>query len=214
MTIPHKGCQPALNDIEPLANAIGALNTIVKDAQGDFHGYNTDCSAAIGALEAVTPLADKHVLLLGAGGAAKALAYGLLEKGAKLTIANRTLARATELAERLDANAIALEEVGNGHSDGHWDIIVNTTSVGMWPHVDDSPYPANALQKEMVVFDTIYNPIQTKLLRDAEAAGCRTLNGIDMFIGQAAQQFEYWMKTPAPTDVMREVMVAKLTEAT
>ena len=146
------------------------------------------------------------MLLLGAGGAARALAYGLFDRGATLAIANRTYERAEKLATEVSATAHRLEDVAAVEAD----ILLNTTSVGMHPNVDASPVPAAALRRGMVVFDAIYNPPATKLLREAEAAGCEAVSGIAWFVNQAALQFELWTGLPAPRDVMERVLRERL----
>ncbi|MCX7804912.1 MAG: type I 3-dehydroquinate dehydratase, partial [Planctomycetota bacterium] len=147
-------------------------------------------------------LAGREVLLLGAGGAARALAVGLLDAGARLYICNRGFERARILAHETGAKAVRYDELdGLGYS-----IVVNATSVGMYPDVEETPLEARLLPRGGVVFDTIYIPAKTRLLREAEAAGCLILNGVDMFVRQGAAQFAIWTGRPAPADVMRRAV--------
>jgi len=212
VTLPHKqGVLAAMDELDPLAERIGAVNTVANRG-GKLFGTNTDVTGAMKALEEAiggetpSPLKGKRVLLLGAGGAARALAYGLIDRGATLAIANRTYERAEKLATEVSATAHRLEDVAAVEAD----ILLNTTSVGMHPNVDASPVPAAALRRGMVVFDAIYNPPATKLLREAEAAGCEAVSGIAWFVNQAALQFELWTGLPAPRDVMERVLRERL----
>ncbi|MCK4374699.1 MAG: shikimate dehydrogenase, partial [Candidatus Brocadiae bacterium] len=196
-----------MDEVDELAARIGAVNTVaIKD--GHRFGCNTDVAAAVGAIEkavsraGLAPLAGRSVLLVGAGGAARAIAYGLRDKVARLTIANRTVERGRKLAAELGAEACSLGEMEGLVPD----ILINGTSVGMWPQVEESPVPAAMLREGMVVFDSVYNPIRTRLLGEAEAAGAVTASGLDWFVNQAAAQFELWTGVPAPRDVMEEAV--------
>ena len=215
VTIPHKQAMlPLMHEVEPLAAAVGAVNTVAL-RDGHRYGCNTDVAAAVEAIgraahrAGMDPLSERTVLLVGAGGAARAIAYGLRGKVAQITIANRTVSRAQALAAELGAEACGLDEMtGLGP-----DVIVNSTSVGMWPEVDRSPVPASMLRGGMVVFDAVYNPIRTRLLREAEAAGAVTATGLEWFVSQAAAQFELWTGRPAPREVMAEVLRSRLRES-
>ena len=144
---------------------------------------------------------------MGAGGAARAIAYGLRGKVARLTIANRTVPRAERLAAELGVEACSLDEM-EGLSP---DVLVNGTSVGMWPRVDESPAPAGMLRPGMVVFDSVYNPIRTRLLKDAEQAGATTAPGLEWFLNQAAEQIELWTGEAAPRAAMEDALRSRLT---
>ncbi len=222
VTIPHKQAViAAMDDLDEIVKKVGALNTVVNRS-GRLFGTNTDVAGAIRALkEAVETissqsgrgarscaptLAGKRVLLLGAGGAARALAFGLCMRGAKLIIANRTYERGRRLAEEIGCESLRLSEVGSCEAD----ILINTTSVGMHPNVDDTPVPRSALQKGMVVFDAVYNPPETRLLREAREADCLTVSGITWFVNQAAAQFELWTGQPAPRATMERVLMKRL----
>ncbi len=221
VTLPHKeGILAGMDELSPLARRIGAVNTVVC-RQGRLHGTNTDVPAAIGALEEAvaggtkaaavaerSPLADRRVLLLGAGGAARAVAHGLIEKGARVAITNRTPERAVALAREVGGEAVTMEAAAGIGAE----IVINTTSVGMYPHVCATPLPREALRKGMVVFDAVYNPPETRLLREARETGCRTIGGIRWFVSQAALQFELWTGRPAPRHVMERVVRQRLEE--
>lgn len=212
VTIPHKESMLGLmDDVDELAARIGALNTVaIRD--GRRFGCNTDVAAAVEAIEnavrraGMEPLSARSVLLVGAGGAARAIAYGLQGKVALLTIANRTVERGKTLAAELGAEACSLSEMEKLAPD----ILVNGTSVGMWPQVDQSPVPAGMLRKGMAVFDCVYNPIRTRLLREAKEAGAVTASGIEWFVSQAAAQFELWTGARAPREVMEQVIRSRL----
>ena len=151
-------------------------------------------------------MAGRRVLLLGAGGAARALAFGLYDRGAEVTIANRTQEKAVRLSAEVGCGCCAMAEVAGCDAEA----LVNTTSVGMFPQVEGMAAPREALKAGMLVFDAVYNPPETRLLREAKAAGCRTLSGIDWFVNQAALQFELWTGRSAPREVMEGVLRGRL----
>ena len=210
VTIPHKEAViPLLDEVQPLATRIGAVNTVV--ARGDrLCGSNTDWSAAVKAIEnglpAGEPLAGKTVLLLGAGGASRAIAFGLAERGCRVVLANRTHGRALKLAADVGCGCVPLSHVASVP----YDILVNGTSLGMHPKVEETPLDASLLRPGTLIFDSVYNPLETRLLREAKAAGCRTVDGLEMFVNQAVQQFELWTGLPAPRTVMRSVVASRL----
>jgi len=211
VTIPHKeSILPFLDDLDHTARKIGAINTIVNQ-NGELTGYNTDCMAAVMGLEysmkeANETLNNKKVSIIGAGGAARAIAFGLKEKGCDITIFNRT----TERAEKLSHDVLCrFESFGEIHKLDS-DILINTTSIGMFPDVNQTPVPKNILKKGMIVFDAVYNPIETRLLREANENGCHTVNGLSMFINQAAEQFRLWTDIDAPIELMTKVVKEKL----
>jgi 3-dehydroquinate dehydratase/shikimate dehydrogenase len=206
VTIPHKeSVLPFLDDIEHTAEKIGAINTIVRQ-DGKLTGYNTDCMAAIIGLECGLEknrdtLNNKKISIIGAGGAARAIAFGLKEKGCDITIYNRTIERAERLSNDVKCKFERFEGINKLDSD----ILINTTPIGMFPEVDRTPVPENVLKEGMIVFDAVYNPIETKLLRDARERGCRTVNGLTMFINQAAEQFRLWTNIDPPIKLMSNV---------
>ena len=205
VTIPHKvEIMEYLDDVEEVAGKIGAVNTVVN-REGRLTGYNTDCGGAIKALEEKMELKDKKTMLLGAGGSARAIAFGLKEKGAEIIILNRTVKKAEMLALELDCQYGGLELVETLKPD----ILVNTTSLGMHPHVDDMPVRKEFL-KDMLVFDIVYNPLKTRLITEAEQNGCETILGLEMFLNQAALQFKLWTEKDAPLELMRKVVLEEL----
>lgn len=202
ITIPHKtAVMPLLDEIDPLARKIGAVNTLVY-RDGRLWGGNTDCTGAVRALREKTDIAGKRVGILGAGGAARAVGFGVVSKGGRVTIANRTPVTGEALAEALNSEFCPLSDIGKKP----FDILINTTAVGMTPRADVSPVSAEVLRPEMVVMDIVYNPLQTRLLTMAAASGCTTIDGAAMFIHQGAQQFELWTGKPAPVAVMAEAV--------
>jgi len=189
-----------LNDITPEAEKIGAINTIVKD-KGKITGHNTDIEGIINPLLEKVPLKDKAVTLLGAGGAARAAAVGIMAKGGNLTILNRTVSKAEKLAKDLGCDFGPVSNFKNIETD----ILINMTSVGMEPDTDQTPVDTTLL-KDMVVFDGIYNPKKTKLLIEAEKNGCTIIPGTEMFIHQAAEQFKLWTGIDPDLDVMKNIL--------
>lgn len=215
ITIPHKVnaitfLESVGGKVEPLANQIGAVNTLAFTDDG-IYGANTDYAAAVGAIASVLPggreeLTGKKALLVGAGGAGRAIAFGLTAAGCELTIADLDAARAEALAAETKAAVAPLEKIVGLEVD----VIANATPVGMRPDVERTPLPTSMLRAGQVVFDAVYNPIRTRLLADAEAAGCRTVPGVEMFVGQAVAQFELWTGKDAPREVMRNVVLERL----
>lgn len=200
VTIPHKQAViPFLDTIDPVAARIGAVNTLlVKD--GRIHGHNTDWQGANQALAEVVDLSGTEVVLLGAGGSARALGFGLLEAGAKVVVASRTPARGLALAAEMNCEWRPLAEVGELAAE----VLVNATSVGMAPEIDAMPVPGEILSGYRVVMDIVYSPLETKLLREAAGAGCQVIDGLAMLLYQGAAQFEIWTGLKAPLEVMRQ----------
>jgi 3-dehydroquinate dehydratase/shikimate dehydrogenase len=175
-------------------------------------GLNTDYAAILDSLTDAMgcdrgDLRDAPVAILGAGGAARAAVAGLTDCGARVTIFNRTAGKARALAEEFDADARDWTE--RSHHDAK--VVINTTSVGMHPKTDDTPMPRDALNAQTTIFDTVYNPIETRLLADARRAGCTTIDGVTMFVRQAAAQFTLFTGRDAPVDLMRNVVIKRLT---
>ena len=209
VTIPHKESVIAkCNKVESVVRGIGAVNTMVFDNDGTVRGYNTDHRAAMDSLqravagEGENPFTDVKALVLGAGGVSKAIAYGLSKKGATVVVASRTKARATELAKAVDGKAIEWEMRHHFSPD----VLVNGTPVGMHPKMDVTPWDEKYLRPGMVVFDTVYNPEQTLLIKQARKANCKVITGVDMFIRQAAIQFQLFTGEEAPADLMRDAL--------
>ncbi len=198
VTIPHKlSVMPHLDFISPAAQAVGAVNTII--VKGDeLHGDNTDVIGAMKPLEELLDVKGARAAIIGAGGAARAICYGLQQRGTKVTIYARDVHKAQTLADEFNANAAAMSAFH-----GNADIVINCTPVGMQGHNQNaSPIQGDALQNVRLVYDLIYNPQETQLLKEAKAAGCQTLGGMAMLLGQAAEQFRLWTGEEAPLDVM------------
>ncbi len=216
VTIPHKvAVIPFLDRLDPLAEKIDAINTIINDG-GVLTGHNTDATGFLQALKerGITPEGKKTVIL-GAGGAARAIAFILARNGAGLTLLNRTPERARGLARRITEEpgrqviVKAFDEDNLTEALRAAQVLVNTTSAGMAPRADETPVPAKLLRRDLTVFDIVYNPVRTRLLREAEAAGARVINGLDMLVWQGAIAFEKWTGRQAPVEVMkREAMKA------
>jgi len=213
VTIPHKENALAYigaENCDELAVRIGAVNTITISPDGGLRGDNTDYAAAIDALcDAMAisrdGLAERNVAVLGAGGASRAIVAALTHYGAAVSIYNRTVSRAEALADEFGASANSIESADTLQAE----IIINCTPIGMHGHSDTSPLTAIPAGTD-VVFDTIYNPIETPLLIQARQAGCRVVSGLDMFVNQAVAQFERWTGRPAPREVMRQTVVTCL----
>ncbi|MFH1127633.1 MAG: shikimate dehydrogenase [archaeon] len=215
VTIPFKvDVMKHLDEVDPLACKIGAVNTVVNDG-GVLTGYNTDCSGAVSALEGKIRLKGKKVMVLGAGGAARAVAFGVADKGADVVVVNRSPQKGMELTEDVNqyfkgrANFVPFDGLADGVMDD-FDVLVNTTSVGMYPDVSKSPVKKGILKKGLVVMDVVYNPIETRLLSDAKSVGCVTIKGIEMFVNQGALAFELFIGKKAPKDVMRDAVLKML----
>ena len=215
VTIPHKvSVMPHLDDIELTARHIGSVNTIVKE-QGKLIGYNTDASGALQALrQAEVTLDQKPILILGSGGAARAVAFALAVDGgvSELTILGIDEKEATALAQDLREKTKTIIHQGSisektlRDAIAHAHVLIHCTPVGMHPNVHDSCVPKHLLNPEMTVMDIVYNPLETQLLREARESGCKVIRGLEMFVNQAVGQFEHWTGQPAPIDVMRSVL--------
>lgn len=206
VTIPHKqAILRHLDGCDPLAAAIGAVNTVVVRTSGKLYGYNTDYVGVLRALEPRIPLRGSRVLIVGAGGAARAVAFALAEAGASVCICSRRAKPAASLAKSVGGEAIVSRQLRGEF----FDAIVNATPVGMHPRIQDSPLDARDLNCRLV-FDTIYRPRSTKLLRLAAARGIETVSGVEMFIAQGTAQWEIWTGQRAPVEVMRKAVVRAL----
>ncbi|XP_024021972.1 bifunctional 3-dehydroquinate dehydratase/shikimate dehydrogenase, chloroplastic [Morus notabilis] len=218
-TIPHKEAGlKCCDEVDPIAKAIGAINCMIRrPTDGKLMGYNVDYLGAISAIEerlkglkgtnhaSGSALAGKLFVVIGAGGAGKALAYGAKEEGARVVVANRTYDKAKELASKVGGGAITLAELENFRPEDGM-ILANTTSVGMKPRVDDTPIPKKALKHYSLVFDAVYTPKLTRLLREAQESGAAIVYGTEMLVNQAFVQFERFTGFPAPKELIRDVL--------
>jgi shikimate dehydrogenase len=217
VTIPHKvSIIPLLDSVETTAKHIGSVNTIIKD-RGMLVGSNTDASGALQALrQGGVDLAGQRVVMLGSGGAARAIAFGLCMEG---NIGHLTLlgiddqersALATDLRAKTGATITDdhLNTSTLGPTLASAQLFIHCTPIGMHPKIEHSCVPKELLHPELTVMDIVYNPLNTQLLQDAQLAGCRTIQGIEMFLHQAVGQFELWTGQPAPVDTMRKILIA------
>ena len=209
VTIPHKiEVMEYLNEIDEVASLIGAVNTI--DFK-DLKGYNTDGIGAVKAIGEVTNIKNKNVVIAGAGGASRAISFYLAKYGAdKLTILNRNVDKAQKLADDVLASVliddVSSDYIRNMDLDDA-DILINTTPVGMHPNVDDAPIAsAEEMHDDLVVFDAVYNPNETGLLKEAIKAGAKPVYGIKMLLYQGAESFEIWTGKKAPIDIMEDAL--------
>ncbi|CAH0139490.1 Shikimate dehydrogenase (NADP(+)) [Peribacillus sp. Bi96] len=215
ITIPHKtSIIPLLDEVDELALAIGAVNTVVNK-NGRFIGYNTDGKGFFKSLcdEISGDIKAKNTLVIGAGGAARAIYFTLVKEGVKqVDIANRTKEKAAGLVSDCPYDKVskALSIIEAEESLSQYDLIIQTTSSGMSPEVDHSPLKIDQLKTGAIVSDIIYNPLQTKLLREAEEKGAETQNGLGMFINQAALAFEIWTGIMPDTARMTDIVLNKL----
>jgi shikimate dehydrogenase len=208
ISMPYKReVMPLLDGVAPLAARIGAVNTVVNDA-GRLTGHNTDADGAARAVEEVRPLAGARVLLLGAGGAARAVAHAVADRGARVTIANRDEERGRELAAAVGAIAAGLGEAARA---GAYDVVINASSRGMVDIDPTSPVPEEALREGQVVMDIVYKPIETELVRVAKRRGATTIHGGRMLLYQAARQFElYTGVAAAPLAAMETALLEQI----
>ncbi len=193
---------PLLDRVDVTTKKIGAVNTIVVK-KGKLIGYNTDGVGAVASLKAKTRLKGKKVLLIGAGGAGKSISFMLKREGVHLTIADRNSKKARKLAKLIGCKSNSMGTILGLKPD----ILINATPMGMKPKINMLPVPKEMLRKGLVVFDIVYNPIETKLLKLAKGKGCKTINGIEMLINQGVESFELWTEKKAPKEVMRKAIL-------
>jgi 3-dehydroquinate dehydratase/shikimate dehydrogenase len=206
VTLPHKQrILRHLDGCDPLAETIGAVNTVVVRGGGRLYGYNTDYVGVLRALERRMPLSGSRVLIFGAGGAARAVAFALVQAGAVVCICARRPARAKELARAAGGEAVARASLRREF----FDAIVNATPVGMHPNAGASPLQSEELNCRLV-FDLIYRPRQTYLLQLARRRGIETVSGLEMFLAQGFAQWEIWTGERAPEPAMRRAVLAAL----
>jgi shikimate dehydrogenase len=217
VTMPHKHSVISyLDEIDPTAKFVDAVNTIFNEL-GRLKGFNTD---GVGALKALKENgADpngKKLVLIGAGGAARAIAYSLAQEVEELAILNRTVEKAQGLAEvlrkqfnkRIESNSLSPNCIKEELEDA--DILINATSIGMHPNSDKTPVSQEWLRPDLCVMDTVYNPIETKLAKDSKRVGAKVISGVEMLIHQGAASFKIWTGQSAPVKVMREAILSRL----
>ncbi|WP_096201341.1 shikimate dehydrogenase [Bacillus sp. FJAT-45350] len=215
VTIPHKvAIMELLDEVDQEAKIIGAVNTVVNE-DGRFVGYNTDGQGYLTSLLEVTgdSLRSKSVLVIGAGGAARAIATVISNYGVKsLTICNRTIDKAKWIADNCFSNTKmdAMTLVESEKLINRYDVIINTTSVGMSPNIDEVPISVESVKKGTVVSDLIYNPLKTKFLEQAESKGAIIVNGVGMFVGQGAHAFEKWTGLSPNKEQMKKIVEEQL----
>ena len=214
VTIPHKiAIIPFLDELDPLARKIGAVNTIVNEG-GSLKGYNTDAAGFLQALQAEKVKTEKKkIVVIGAGGAARSITFALADKGSSLTIINRHFEAAQNLADwifsifRTKVKSQELNEENLRFDLDETDMVINATSIGMVPQIDETPIPGRLLRPGLIVFDIIYNPLKTRLLSEAEKQGARVIGGMEMLVQQGAAAFELWSGRKAPLEQMRSAAI-------
>ena len=217
VTIPHKtSIMSLLDKVDPLAEKIGAVNT-VKNVDGKLFGYNTDGLGALQALKkSKVKLDNKKIVLIGAGGAGKALAFTFANYAKEMVILNRTEEKAVKLSKTISENfslqvkglKLNYENLRNELKNA--DLLVNATSLGMYPNVDKTPVDKNLINQNLVVFDVVYNPLKTRFLKEAEEKGAKIVNGLSMFIYQAVEAFKIWTGLNPPVKTMFKVALKEL----
>ncbi len=217
VTMPHKTrVIRYLDEVDSTVKFLGSANTLLN-RNGKIEGFSTD---GVGALKAIVEngvsLSGKKVLLLGAGGAAKAIAFALVQKVGKLVILNRSGEKAEVLAEKLRrifnpkvvGAALSYSEITENLRDS--EVLINATSAGMKPNLNQSLVEPQWLRSDLVVMDIVYNPVETKLAKDAKAVGAKVISGVEMLIYQGAASFEIWTDKSAPIEIMRKAALSKL----
>jgi 3-dehydroquinate dehydratase/shikimate dehydrogenase len=207
VTMPHKQeIMQYLEKTDPLSAKIGACNTVLRAQDGKLYGFNTDVAGIIGPLEKRMPLRGTKVLVLGAGGAARAAVFGLRDKGAEVFILNRTAETAQKLARQSGSKSIKKDALAKTS----FDVVVNATPIGMAGQKGAQMLEAKDLANTRLVFDLVYNPLETPLIRLARQQGIGFITGVEMFVQQGARQFEIWTGKPAPEEEMLRVVIHSL----
>lgn len=217
VTIPHK--TDVINYLDYLdiaAGLIGAVNTVEFGENGAV-GHNTDGIGAVRAIEEVSPIKDKKIMILGAGGAARAISFQLLLSGAKkIVISNRTIEKASELkkdlVEKLEPDVKVTDlgvELENELNDS--DVLINTTPVGMYPNISQKPLvTSNMMHEDLIVNDIVYNPLKTGLLVEAEKAGAKTITGVKMLMYQGVESFKIWTGIEPPIETFQKALMKEM----
>ena len=203
ITIPFKEkILDCLDGVDPVAGEIGAVNTVLN-RNGELWGYNTDCAGAVDPLKQINSLAGKRVYILGAGGAARAVAFGIAREQGRVVIVNRNEKRGKRLADHVKGSFVNWNDFTGADAD----IIINTTPLGMTPDIHSTPVDRTAFHIDTVVMDIVYNPLDTRLLCDARAVGCKTVDGLSMFIHQGAHQFRLFTGQEPPLELMKNTII-------
>ncbi len=218
LTVPLKEVALKLDCVkpDPLAEKIGAINTVVFGETGEIKGYNTDGLGAKQALQnSAVEIEGSKIVVAGAGGAARSIAFQLAADGAEIIIVNRTEGRAIELAKDISTAALSGNVTGRGLS-GLKDllqdanILINTTTLGMHPSTETTIATAEDLHPDLTVFDIVYNPLETRLLREAKASGAKTVSGVLMLVYQGAEAFKLWTGIEPPVELMKKTVLEAL----
>lgn len=197
-----------IDEIDDTAKRIGAVNTLAFGEKG-VRGTNTDWVGAVRCLEALLPVEGNTFVVLGAGGAARAVVFGITSNKGKAIVVNRSEAKGRALAEEFDSVFVPLSDIQGVSGD----CLVNTTPVGMYPRTDELPVARSVLGQYRAVADVVYNPLKTMLLKEAEAAGCLVASGFEMFLYQGVEQFTTWTGKKAPVKEMRDVVYGRLSRS-
>jgi len=219
VTMPHKvNIMRYLDRLDETAERVGAVNTVLNKTE--MTGYNTDGIGALNALRAHGADPNgKKVVIIGSGGASRSISFAIAQKARELTILNRTPEKAEVLSNRISVttgkrvrwmklcNDLLVEALGEA------DILINATSVGMYPSDSETPVDRSLLRRDLVVFDLVYNPLKTRLLREAESVGARTIDGLTMLVHQGAASFEIWTETKPPVAIMMKAALEDLRNA-
>jgi len=218
VTIPHKRnvldyTKSSSGFVEPLAERIGAANTLVIGEDAKLSAYNTDYAGALNAISDTLGIEQQdlkgwNIAVVGAGGVARAIVAGLSDIGAKVKIYNRTIEKGKRLAKEFDCEFAGLDDLSKLKAK----LLINCTSLGMHPDIDTTPIDKEYLNEDMVVFDTVYNPAETVLLKEAKKIGAKTIDGLSMFVNQAAAQFKLFTNKDPDRDLMRKVVSQKLSQ--
>jgi shikimate dehydrogenase len=194
-----------MDRLDPIARRVGAVNTVARSGVG-WTGINTDVAGFLEPLAGLLDLANARAAILGAGGAARAAAAGLASVGAEVSVYARQPGRAAEVAALAGGRSCS-----GGPRPGTWDLLVNATPVGTFPDVGETPIAESCLGGRLV-YDLVYNPAETRLMREAAAAGCETIGGLDMLVAQAQLQFAAWTGRRPPAGLMRQAALQRLEE--
>ena len=212
-TIPHKiEVMKYLDGIDEVAKKIGAVNTVVND-NGKLIGYNTDWLGVVEPLEKYGKLKGKKAAVIGAGGAARAMVYGLLKRGASVIIFNRTIKKAWDLIKALkikngqSVSLVSCHDLSHVQGVADCDIILNATNLGMGGNKNETPVPKKFIKKHHIVFDAVYVPYETRLLKEAKEKGAKIIHGTEMLLHQGIAQFELHTGKQAPEEAMRKVLI-------